>query len=67
LVNINMLLREFKKDLFSIWIANVRVRMRTYTQWIPVQVSARNNREAKNIIYAQYGKDAAITDLRKQK
>jgi len=62
-----MLIREVKKSQFSVWIANVRVRQRTYTQWIPVQVSARNNREARNIIYAQYGKNAGITDLRRAK
>lgn len=68
LINTNMLLRELKQtDLFSLFTANVRVRQQYYSQWIPVQVSARNTQEAKAIIQAQYGKDSAITGLRKLK
>ena len=63
-----MLLRELKQaDLFSLFTANVKVRQAFYSQWIPVQVSARNIQEAKKIIQAQYGNDAVITGLRKLK
>ena len=63
-----MLLRELdQKTGFSIFTANVRVKQRYYSQWIPVQVSARNMQEAKKIIQAQYGPDAIINGIRVSK
>jgi hypothetical protein len=63
-----MLLRELdQKGGFSIFTANVRVKQRYYSQWIPVQVSARNMQEAKKLIQAQYGPDATINGIRNSK
>lgn len=62
-----MLLRELKSTNFFVFTANVKVRQRNYSQWIPVQVSARNMQEAKRLIQAQYGVDSMITGLRKSK
>lgn len=62
-----MLLRELKSTNFFVFTANVKVRHRNYSQWIPVQVSARNMQEAKKLIQAQYGVDSMITGLRKSK
>ena len=62
-----MLLRELKQSQFTLFDANVQIRQRTYSQWIPVQVSARSAQEAKKMLQAQYGKDAKITGLRKRK
>ena len=67
-ININMLIRELKDtQVFSIFVANVQVQQKFYSQWIPVQVSARNIQEAKQQILAQYGVDAKIAGLRKAK
>lgn len=62
-----MLLRELKQTGFILFSANVQVRHRYYSQWIPVQISARSTQEAKQMLQAQYGKDAKITGLRKSK
>lgn len=63
-----MFLRELEqKSAFSIFTANIKVRQQFYSQWIPVQVSARNIEEAKRIILGQYGAGTAITGLRKSK
>lgn len=62
-----MLLREIKKSDFAVWIANVKVKNNFYSQWIPVQVSARTGIEAKKLIQAQYGAGSNITGLRKEK
>jgi len=62
-----MLLRELKQTQFHIFVANVRVRTKFYSQWIPVQVSAGTMQEAKRIIQAQYGVESAITGLRMEK
>ncbi len=67
-ININMLIRELKDtQVFSIFVANVQVQQKFYSQWIPVQVSARNVQEAKQQILAQYGINAKIAGLRKAK
>ena len=62
-----MLLRELKQTQFFIFTANVKVRSKFYSQWIPVQVSARTMQEARRIIQVQYGVDSAITGLRMEK
>ena len=62
-----MLLREIKSTNFFVFTANVKVRQRNYSQWIPVQVSARTMQEAKKLIQAQYGVDSMITGIRKSK
>jgi hypothetical protein len=62
-----MLLRELKETGFYIFTANVKIRRQFYSQWIPIQVSARNVVEAKRIIRAQYGDDAVVSGLRKSK
>jgi hypothetical protein len=63
-----MLIREFStKAGFAIFTANVRVRQKYYSQWIPVQVSARNIQEARKALLAQYGPDATITGIRQSK
>jgi hypothetical protein len=60
-----MFLRELKDTkIFSIFVATVQVKQQFYSQWIPVQVSARNMQEAKRQILAQYGLDAKISGLR---
>lgn len=67
-ININMLIRELKDtQIFSIFVATVQVKQSFYSQWIPVQVSARNMQEAKQQILAQYGKDSKISGLKKAK
>ena len=60
-----MLLRELKQSNYIVFDANVQVRQRNYSQWIPVQISARSAQEAKKMLQAQYGPDAKITGLRK--
>lgn len=62
-----MLLRELRQTKFFIFDANVQIRHRTYSQWIPVQISARSSQEAKQMLQAQYGNDAKISGLRKTK
>lgn len=62
-----MLLRELKQTGFSVFDAQVQVRQKSYSQWIPVQISARSTQEAKKMLQAQYGPDAKITGLRKSK
>jgi hypothetical protein len=62
-----MLLRELKQNSFILFDANVQVRHQTYSQWIPVQISARSSQEAKKMLQAQYGVDAKISGLRKSK
>ncbi len=67
-ININMLIRELQDTkVFSIFVATVQVKQNFYSQWIPVQVSARNMQEAKQQILAQYGKDSKISGLKKAK
>ncbi len=63
-----MLLRELKDtEVFSIFVANVQVQQKFYSQWIPIQVSARNIQEAKQQILAQYGPNTKVAGLRKAK
>lgn len=63
-----MLLRELKTvESFSIFVASVQVQQKFYTQWIPVQVSARNTQEAKQQLMAQYGSTVKIVGLRRAK
>lgn len=62
-----MLLRELKQNTFTVFNAHVQVRHKNYSQWIPVQISARSTQEAKQMLQAQYGKDSKITGLRKSK
>lgn len=62
-----MLLREFSKiDLkFSIFTARVKVVNPNYTQWIEVQISAKNMQEARRLLIAQYGPKTIVAALRK--
>lgn len=63
-----MLLRELKQQsTFNIFIARVKVPAPNYSQWIEVQISAKNMQEAKKLLLAQYGKNALVTALRKTK
>jgi|TARA_B110000977_G_C10856559_1_gene407966 hypothetical protein len=62
-----MLIRELKQNNFYVFSANVQVRQRNYSQWIPVQISARSTQEAKKMLQAQYGTDSKISGLRKSK
>lgn len=62
-----MLLRELKSTDFTIFTANVQVKHRFYSQTIPINISARTTQEAKKMLQAQYGLDAAISGLRKLK
>lgn len=63
-----MLLRELRDtQTFSIFVATVQVQQKFYSQWIPVQVSARNAQEAKQQILAQYGATSKVSGLRKAK
>ena len=67
-INTSMLIREFSTAAgFAIFIANVKVRQKYYSQWIPVQISARNMHEARRALLAQYGPDAIITGMRQSK
>jgi|TARA_B100000497_G_C7385864_1_gene246544 hypothetical protein len=61
-----MLLRELQTKNFIIFVADVRVRHRNYSQAIKVQISARNIQEARKQLEATYGKDATIIGLKKQ-
>lgn len=63
-----MLLRELKAfESFSIFVASVQVQQKFYSQWISVQVSARNVQEAKQQLMAQYGPTVKIVGLRRSK
>jgi hypothetical protein len=62
-----MLIRELKQNNFYVFSANVQVRQRNNSQWIPVQISARSTQEAKKMLQAQYGTDSKISGLRKSK
>jgi hypothetical protein len=63
-----MLLRELKTvESFSIFVASVQVQQKFYSQWISVQVSARNVQEAKQQLMAQYGPTVKIVGLRRSK
>ena len=62
-----MLLREFTKYDFKIFTARVKIRQPIYSQWIPVQVSAKNKQEAQKLLKAMYGPDTVITNLVQQK
>lgn len=62
-----MLLRELKQTNFENFSADVKIKHKFYSQVIPVQISARNQQEARKLLQAQYGKDAVITGLRKTK
>ena len=67
-INTSMLLREFSTTAgFDIFIANVKVQHQFYSQWIPVQISARNMQEARKALQAQYGPNATVTGMRKSK
>lgn len=61
-----MLLRELQNKNFDIFVADVRVRHKYYSQAIKVQISARNIQEARKQLLATYGKDATIIGLKKQ-
>lgn len=62
-----MLLREFSKidPKFSIFTARVKVVNPNYTQWIEVQISAKNMQEARRLLIAQYGPKTIVAALRK--
>ncbi len=62
-----MLLRELKSTDFTIFIANVQVKHKFYSQTIPVNISARSQQEARKLLQTQYGKDSVISGLRKLK
>ena len=61
-----MLLRELQTKNLIIFVADVRVRHRNYSQAIRVQISPRNIQEARKQLEATYGKDATIIGLKKQ-
>ena len=62
-----MLLREFSKleTKFSVFTARVKVVSPNYSQWIEVQISAKNTQEAKRLLTAQYGPNTVIAGIRK--
>jgi len=62
-----MLLRELKTISFELFTAKVKVRQPNYSQWIDVQISAKNIQEARKLLLGQYGPDAVVTALRKIK
>jgi hypothetical protein len=62
-----MLIREIKSSLFTVFVAKVQVQQPNYSQWIEVQISARNMQEAKKLLLAQYGPNAKVVGLRPSK
>lgn len=64
-----MLLREISKiePKFSIFTARVKVFNPNYSQWIEVQIPAKNMQEAKRLLIAQYGPNTIVAALRKTK
>lgn len=63
-----MFIREtFKKAPFFMFMADLRIRQKFYSQAIKVQTSARNVIEARKQIMAQYGPDTKIISLRRMK
>jgi hypothetical protein len=58
-----MLLRELKNNNFNTFSARVKVRHPRYSQWIDVQISAKNAQEARKLLLAQYGPQATIAKL----
>jgi hypothetical protein len=62
-----MLLREFTKYDFKIFTARVKIRQPIYSQWISVQISAKNKQEAQKLLKSMYGPDTIITNLVQQK
>lgn len=60
-----MLIKEIKSSLFTVFSAKVKVRQPNYSQWIDVQISARNIQEAKKLLLSQYGPDATVIGIRK--
>lgn len=57
-----MLLRELHS--VATWIADVRVRHRTYSQAIKVELQALTMEQAKRMLQAQYGKDSQILSIK---
>jgi capsular polysaccharide biosynthesis protein len=63
-----MLLRELAKPYtFKTFTARVKVRQPVYSQWIQVQISAKNKQEAQKLLLAQYGPGTQISGLVQQK
>ena len=63
-----MRLREtFKAPQFFLFVADLRIRQKFYSQAIKVQTNARNAIEAKKQIMAQYGPDTKILYIRRSK
>lgn len=60
-----MLIREIKSTPFDLFVARVKVHNPNYSQWIEVQISARNMQEAKKLLLSQYGPKSVIAGLRK--
>ena len=59
-----MLIREIKSNHYAVFIARVQVQQPNYSQWIDVQISAKNMQEARKLLLAQYGPNAKIAGLR---
>jgi hypothetical protein len=62
-----MLLRELKTVSFELFTAKVKIFQPNYSQWIDVQISAKNIQQAKNLLLTQYGPNTVVTALRKVK
>ncbi len=67
-LNTNMRLREtFKAPAFHLFVADLRIRQKYYSQAIKVQAQARNAIEAKKQLMAQYGPETKIISIRRSK
>lgn len=62
-----MLLRELQTVSFDLFTARVKVLHPNYSQWIDVQISAKNIQEAKKLLLNQYGPKAVVAALRRSK
>ena len=63
-----MILRELAPPYtFKMFTARVKVRQPIYSQWIQVQISAKNKQEALKLLMAQFGPGTVITGIVQQK
>jgi hypothetical protein len=62
-----MLLRELRTVSFDLFSAKVKVVQPNYSQWIDVQISAKNTQQAIKLLQVQYGPNATVTAVRRTK
>jgi hypothetical protein len=62
-----MLLRELRTISFGLFTARVKVSQPNYSQWIDVQISAKNTQQAIKLLQVQYGPNAVVAAVRRTK